>query len=103
DAAGHALRIEVTEHPDPAEATERAHELAHEHRAVVEELLQGRGNPGVAAFLRSIDGPGALADTAGYSPDLSYERKLELLETLDVEERLQKALQWAREALGETE
>jgi ATP-dependent Lon protease len=103
DAAGQALRIEALERPDPDESSERAHELAHEYRAVVEEILEARGNPGVAAFLRSIDEPGALADTAGYSPDLSYERKLELLETLDVEERLQKALEWAREALGEIE
>ena len=47
--------------------------------------------------------PGALADTAGYSPDLSVERKLELLETLDVEERLEKAIGWAKEALGDIE
>jgi ATP-dependent Lon protease len=103
DAAGSALRIEVTDRPDDDEATPRALELAHEYRAVVEEILEARGNPGVAAFLRSIDGPGALADTAGYSPDLSFERKLDLLETLDVEERLEKALAWARDALGEIE
>src|SRR3954469_16287674 len=103
DAAGQALRIEASERPDPEEVGERAHELAHEYRAVVEEILEARGNPGVAAFLRSIDAPGALADTAGYSPDLSVERKLELLETLDVEERLDKAIRWAREALGEIE
>ena len=103
DAAGHALRIEVTERPDADEVSERAQELAHEYRAVVEEILEARGNPGVAAFLRSIDHPGHLADTAGYSPDLSFERKLELLETLDVEERLVKAIAWAREALGEIE
>ncbi len=42
-----------------------------------------------------------LADTAGYSPDVSLERELKLLETLDVEERLDKAIRWAREALGE--
>src|SRR4051794_11530944 len=103
DAAGQALRIEADERPDPEEVSERAHELAHEYRAVVEEILEARGNPGVAAFLRSIDQPGTLADTAGYSPDLSYERKLELLETIDVEQRLEKALAWAREALGEIE
>src|SRR5262249_48317476 len=103
DAAGQALRIEVEERPDPEEVSERAHELAHEFRAVVEEILEARGNPGVAVFLRSIDPPGALADTTGYWPDLSFERKLELLETIDVEQRLEKALGWAREALGEIE
>jgi ATP-dependent Lon protease len=103
DAAGQALEIEVIDRPDPDEASARAQELAHEYRAVVEEILEARGNPGVAAFLRSIDAPGMLADTAGYSPDVSLERKLELLETLDVEERLDKAIRWAREALGEIE
>src|SRR3954471_11330656 len=103
DAAGQALRIEAEERPDPDEVSARAHELAHEYRAVVEEILEARGNPGVAAFLRSIDQPGTLADTAGYSPELSLERKLELLETIDVEERLEKALAWARDSLGEIE
>src|SRR5215510_10261702 len=46
------------------------------------------------------DDIGALADTAGWSPDLSIERKIELLETLDPESRLEKALTWAREALA---
>jgi ATP-dependent Lon protease len=103
DAAGQTLRIEVSDRPDPEHASERAEQLAHEYRAVVEEILEARGNPGVAAFLRSIDAPGALADTAGYAPDLSLERKVELLETLDVEERLEKAVAWARESLGEIE
>src|SRR3954452_9018899 len=52
DAAGTALRIEVDERPDPDETSERAQQLAHEYRAVVEEILEARGNPGVAAFLR---------------------------------------------------
>ena len=47
--------------------------------------------------------PGALADTAGWSPDLSTERKIQLLEELDPEVRLALALEWAREALGELE
>jgi ATP-dependent Lon protease len=103
DAAGQALRIEVVEYPDPDDPSERSQELAQEYRAILEEILEARGNPGVAAFLRSIEAPGALADTAGYSPDLSVERKLELLETLDVEERLVKAIGWAKEALGDIE
>ena len=41
---------------------------------------------------QGVDDPGALADTAGWSPDLSVERKVELLETLDAEARLEKAL-----------
>ena len=52
---------------------------------------------------QGVDDPGALADTAGWWPDLSVERKVELLETLDAEARLEKALAWARDALAELE
>ena len=47
--------------------------------------------------------PGALADTAGWWPDLAIERKVELLETLDVEARLAAVVGWARDALAELE
>src|SRR5918912_563587 len=42
----------------------------------------------VAQFLRAIAEPGQLADTSGYSPDLTFAHKVELLETVDVTERL---------------
>ena len=52
---------------------------------VVEELLELRGDDGrIAAFVRSITEPGVLADTTGYAPDLTYDQKVEILETLDV-------------------
>jgi ATP-dependent Lon protease len=103
EGIGGALRIAVTEHPDPEEVSEHAHELAREYRIVIEEILEARGAGGIIAFLRTIDHPGALADTAGYSPDLTLERKIELLETLDVELRLERALAWARDTLAEIE
>jgi ATP-dependent Lon protease len=96
-----ALRVEVTPHTDAA-GGERARELTREYRAVVEEILDLRdADPRVQAFLRSITEPGALADTAGYSPDLSFEQKREILETLDVTERLEKAVAAQRERLAE--
>jgi ATP-dependent Lon protease len=52
-------------------------------------------------MLRGITDPGQMADTAVYSPDLSFEQKVEVLETIDVEERLEKALTWARETLAD--
>ncbi|MDX6630962.1 MAG: ATP-dependent Lon protease, partial [Gaiellales bacterium] len=103
EGVGGAFRIAVTEHPDSPEVSEHAHELAREYRIVIEEILEARGASGIVAFLRTIDHPGALADTAGYSPDLSLERKIELLETLDVEIRLERALAWARDTLAEIE
>ena len=76
--------------------------LEREYRAVVEEILELRGDDGrISSFLRSITEPGALADTGGYSPDLSYENKVKLLQTLDVTERLELALGFQRERLAE--
>jgi ATP-dependent Lon protease len=69
---------------------------------VVEEILEARGDDGrISAFLRSITEPGALADTSGYSPDLRYDQKVELLQTLDVTERLELALGFQKERLAE--
>jgi len=96
------LRVDVTEHRDTSSSDERTRELEREYRAVVEEILEIRdADPRIQAFLRSITEPGELADTAGYSPDLSFETKRELLETLDVTERLEKALAAQRERLAE--
>ncbi|MBD0280613.1 MAG: endopeptidase La [Thermoleophilaceae bacterium] len=101
DASG-ALRVEVTAHPDDIPVDGRTRNLEREYRAVVEEILELRGDDGrIAAFVRSITEPGALADTSGYTPDLSYEQKVELLETLDVRERLELALRFQRERLTE--
>ncbi|MGH2924405.1 MAG: LON peptidase substrate-binding domain-containing protein, partial [Solirubrobacterales bacterium] len=98
---GDGLRVEVTEHRD-GPGTERAAELSREYRAVVEEILELRdADQRIGAFLRSIAEPGALADTAGYSPDLSFEQKREILETLDVTERLELAVSAQRERLAE--
>ncbi len=101
DASGN-LRVEVTAHPDAEPVDGKTRNLEREYRAVVEELLELRGDNGrVSAFLRSISDPGNLADTSGYSPDISYEAKVDLLETLDVTERLEKALTLQKERLAE--
>ena len=101
DAQG-KLRVEVEPHPDDEPVDGKTRELEREYRAVVEEILELRGDDGrIAAFLRSITEPGPLADTAGYSPDLNYAQKVELLGTLDVTERLQKSLDMQRERLAE--
>ena len=96
------LRVEVDERPDVAPPPSLTRELEREYRAVVEEILELRGDDGrISAFVRSITHPGALADTAGYSPDLNVDQKLELLETLDVVERLTLALRFQQERLAE--
>jgi ATP-dependent Lon protease len=99
---GDSLRIDVQEVYDGHPEDEHTHELEREYRAVVEEILELRGDDGrVAAFLRSVNEPGALADTSGLSPDLSLEQKLRLLETLDVTARLDLAVELQRERLAE--
>jgi ATP-dependent Lon protease len=96
------LRVDVDERPDEVPVDGRTRNLEREYRAVVEELLELRGDNGrIAQFLRSITEPGTLADTSGYSPDLSFEQKVELLETVDVTERLELALTRQRERLAE--
>jgi ATP-dependent Lon protease len=94
------LRVAAEERQDDAPVDGRTRALEREYRAVVEEILELRGaDERVASFLRSIVQPGALADTAGYSPDLTFEQKVQLLEELDVTERLQKSLDFQRERL----
>jgi ATP-dependent Lon protease len=97
-----SLRIEVEPVHDGSPADERTRELEREYRAVVEEILDLRGDDGrIAAFLRSVSEPGALADTSGYSPDISLTDKRRLLETVDVTARLELALSLQRERLAE--
>ncbi|MGH2573379.1 MAG: endopeptidase La [Actinomycetota bacterium] len=98
---GEAIWVQVEARPDPQEVSERAEQLAREYRATLENIVEARGVPQVAEFLRGIDEPGALADTAGYSPDLSFDQKVEVLEALDVEQRLEKVLAWAKDTLAE--
>jgi ATP-dependent Lon protease len=99
---GEATWVQVESAAD-GEPTARAKELAREYRAVAEAIVESRGVPQVAEFLRGISDPGAIADTSGYSPDLSFEQKIEVLETVDVERRLELVTAWARETLAEIE
>ncbi|TML36237.1 MAG: endopeptidase La [Actinobacteria bacterium] len=96
------LRVEVDEREDDVPVDGRTRELEREYRAVVEEILELRGDDGrVAQFVRSISEPGTLADTSGYSPELTFEQKVQLLEAVDVTERLELALRFQRERLSE--
>jgi ATP-dependent Lon protease len=96
------LYVEVEEHPDEVPVDGKTRNLEREYRAVVEEILEQRGDDGrISAFVRSISEPGSLADTSGYSPDISYEQRVQLLLALDVTERLELALKFQRERLAE--
>jgi ATP-dependent Lon protease len=98
------LRVQAEPHADESLAPVKTRQLEQEYRAVVEEKLELRGDDGrVTSFLRSITDAGALADSAGYSPDLSFEQKLQLLQELDVVERLTLAIAFQRDALAQVQ
>ncbi|MDQ3772225.1 MAG: endopeptidase La [Actinomycetota bacterium] len=98
---GDAVWVEVDGADEDGPPSTRAMELAREYRATVDNILELRNARQVQELLRGISDPGQMADTAGYSPDLSFEQKIELLETIDVEQRLEKVLAWAKETLAE--
>jgi len=92
------LRAEVEEKPDENPPPVSTREL----RAVVEEILDLReADDRIREFLRAITEAGALADTCAYAPDITFAQRVELLETVDVVERLQFSLGIQRERLAE--
>src|SRR5207245_6735974 len=98
---GPAQRVQVERAPDDFPSP-RARELAREYKAIVENLLEQGGASDAARFVRGMSDPGQIADTSGYSPSYSAEQKVEILETIDLEERLGKLIAWGREALAES-
>jgi ATP-dependent Lon protease len=100
--AGAALwvNVEIVEQPT---ADDELRERARELRALFEAIAEHRGIGRISEFLRGVTEPSQLADTAGYWPELSVERKVELLETLDTGRRIDLVLGWGRETLGEME
>jgi ATP-dependent Lon protease len=96
------LYVEVEERPDETPPPIKTRELETEYRAIVQEILELReADARIGEFLRSVVEPGALADTCAYSPDLTFEQRVRLLEAADVVERLELALSLQRERLAE--
>jgi ATP-dependent Lon protease len=98
---GAALWVEV----EPVEETvsDQARELAEEYKRLVVAVLQRREAWQVIDQVHQMSEPSAIADAAGYAPYLPIERKRELLETPDVQARLEKVIAWTREHLAEAE
>jgi ATP-dependent Lon protease len=96
------LRVEVDEKPDENPPPVKTRELEREYRAVVEEILELReADERISAFLRAITDAGTLADTCAYAPDITFAQRVELLEKVDVIQRLEYALELQRERLAE--
>jgi ATP-dependent Lon protease len=100
---GAALWVEgaVVEEPAPQEAPGTVAELMKEYKALATSWLRKRGAWQVVDRVQQIDDAGQLADNSGYSPFLSVEQRVELLETADPVARLKLATQWLRDHLAE--
>ncbi len=98
-----ALWVEAETYPEVDMIDDELGALIAEYRAVVSAVLENRGLAGVAERLLAVDNPSQLADLAVYSPDLSLEQKVELLEALDIRRRLGMLLVWMRETLADLE
>ncbi|MDZ5619723.1 endopeptidase La [Nocardioides sp. HM23] len=99
---GAALWVEV-EPVEEHEPTEHVRELAAEYKKLVIAVLQKREAWQIIDTVNAIDDPATLADTAGWAPYLSTDRKRELLETPPVEKRLELLIEWTRDYLAEAE
>ena len=98
-----ALWVEAEPYPETDMLDDEFDALVAEYRAVVSAVLENRGLAGVAERLLAVDNPSQLADFAVYSPDLNLEQKIELLEALDIRQRLGMLLVWMREVLADLE
>jgi ATP-dependent Lon protease len=98
-----ALWVEAEESPEVDISDEGLDDLVAEYRAVVSAVLENRGLSRVADRLLAMDNPSQLADLAVYSPDLTLEQKVELLEALDIRHRLGLLIEWMREVLADQE
>ncbi len=98
-----ALWVEAESYPEVDIVDDELEELVAEYHAVVSAVLENRGMAGVAERLLTMENPSRLADLAVYSPDLTLEQKVELLEALDIRRRLGMLLVWMREVLADLE
>ncbi len=85
--------------PDPLPG--QVAELVKEYKALATTWLKKRGAWQVVDRVQAIDDVSALADNSGYSPFLTTEQKVELLETADPVARLKLATQQLRDHLAE--
>ncbi len=93
------IESEVIDH----DTTAATADLAARYRAVAAELLEHVGGRRLASALSGVTDPSLLADSIGHWPDLALERRVQLLETTAVDDRLVLATEWATEALAELE
>jgi ATP-dependent Lon protease len=99
---GAALWVEVTEVTE-AEPTDEIKALAAEYKKLLLAMLQRRDAWQIIDYVNSLTDPSALADTSGYASYLTDMQKRQLLETVDVAERLRVLIDWTSDHLAEVE
>ncbi|MGA9374363.1 MAG: endopeptidase La [Mycobacterium sp.] len=99
---GAALWVEVEEAAE-VEATDETTALAAEYKKLLLAMLQRREAWQLVDVVNKITDPSAMADTAGYASYLTDVQKRELLETVDVSQRLRSLIAWTGEHLAEVE
>jgi len=99
---GAALWVEAETVEAPS-ATDEVRELADTYKKLVVAVLQKREAWQIIDSVNTISDPDMLADTAGWAPYLSVQRKGQLLETPDTGERLTLLIEWTRDYLAEAE
>jgi ATP-dependent Lon protease len=88
---------------DETAPTSSMREEMREYRALVDTMVERTQNSRVAIDLSSIDDPSQLVDTIAYWPELSMDRRVSVLETIDVAERFTLVSAWLHEAIAEHE
>lgn len=99
---GAALWVEVSDVPEP-EVTDEVKALAAEYKKLLLAMLQRREAWEIVDYVNGLTDPSALADTSGYASYLTSAQKRQLLETVDVAERLRVLIDWTGEHLAEVE
>lgn len=99
---GAALWVEVTEVTE-TEPTDETKALAADYKKLLLAMLQRRDAWQIIDYVNSLTDPSALADTSGYASYLTDVQKRQLLETVDVAERLRVLIDWTGEHLAEVE
>jgi ATP-dependent Lon protease len=97
---GAALWVEGTVIEETGQGP-KATELAKEYKSLIIATLQTRGAWQVVDMIQQLEDPSAIADRAGYASYLSAEQKLQLLETANVESRLETAVRWIKDHMAE--
>ena len=101
-AEAEVLWLEAMPVDETAPAASLREEM-REYRALVETMVERTQNTRVSIDLTSIDDPSQLVDTIAYWPELSVDRRVTVLETIDVGERFALVAEWLRDAIAEHE